>query len=40
MTVKEIYDKIGAMHLRFQDDEDNYVQLVNLLMEYQEQSDQ
>lgn len=40
MTVKEIYDKIGAMHLRFQDEEDNYVQLVNLLMEYQEQSDQ
>lgn len=40
MTVKEIYDKIGAMHLRFQDEEDNYVQLMNLLMEYQEQSDQ
>lgn len=40
MTVKEIYDKIGAMHLRFQDEEDNYVQLMNLLMEYQEHSDQ
>ena len=34
MTDKEIKDKIGAMHLRFLDEEDKYVNLLNLLAEY------
>ena len=34
MTDKEIHDKIGAMHQRFLDQEDKYVDLLNLLAEY------
>ena len=39
MTVKEIHDKIGAMHLRFMDEEEKYVKLLNLLAEYADLSD-
>ncbi len=39
MTEKELVDKIGAMHLRFLDDQENYVEFVNLLMDYSESSD-
>ena len=39
MTEKEISDKIGAMHLRFKDDEKNYAKLFNLLEEYHQLSD-
>ena len=34
MTEKEISDKIGAMHQRFLDHEEQYVELLNLLAEY------
>ena len=34
MTEKEIHDKIGAMHQRFLDHEEQYVELLNLLAEY------
>ncbi len=34
MTNKEIHDKVGAMHQRFLDQEDKYVELLNLLAEY------
>ena len=40
MTEKEIKDKVGALHQRLLDDEENYVKLINLLEEYQELSDQ
>jgi hypothetical protein len=39
MTEKEIHDKIGAMHLRFLDEEDKYVKLLNLLEEYKDVTD-
>jgi hypothetical protein len=39
MTGKEINDKVGAMHLLFQDHEENYVELINHLCEYQELSE-
>ena len=39
MTEKEIHDKIGAMHLRFLDEEDKYVKLLNLLEDYKDVSD-
>ena len=39
MTEKEIQDKIGAMHQRFLDQDDKYVQLLNLLAEYSDLSD-
>ena len=39
MTDKEIKDKIGALHQRLLDDEENYVKLLNLLEEYQELSE-
>ena len=39
MTEKEIKDKIGAMHLLFLDDAENYVELINHLYEYQELSE-
>ena len=39
MTEKEIHDKIGAMHLRFLDQEDEYVKLLNLLADYNDISD-
>ena len=36
MTDKEIHDKLGALHLRLLDDEDNYFKMYNLLEEYRE----
>ena len=39
MTEKEIDDKIGAMHQRFLDQDDKYVQLLNLLAEYSDMTD-
>ena len=38
MTEKEIHDKIGAMHQRFLDQEERYVELLNLLAEYSDMS--
>lgn len=38
MTEKDIHDKIGAMHQRFLDQEDQYVELLNLLAEYSDVS--
>ena len=38
MTEKEIRDKIGAMHQRFLDQEERYVELLNLLAEYSDMS--
>lgn len=39
MTKEELQNKIGAMHFRFLDDQKHYAEFVNLLMDYQEQSD-
>lgn len=39
MTDKELHDKLGAMHLRFLDDQKHYAEFVNLLMEYSDSSD-
>ena len=39
MTEQELQDKIGAMHLRFLDDQEHYVEFVDLLMDYSESSD-
>lgn len=40
MTDKEIQDKLGAMDLRFRDDEENYMKLLKLMEEYSELSSQ
>ena len=34
MTDKELNDKLGAMHLRFLDDEENYARLMEEMMDY------
>lgn len=39
MTDKELHDKFGAMHLRLMDDPEGYAELLNLLFEYSESSD-
>ena len=39
MTEKELQDKIGAMHMRFMDDEEHYAEFANLLIDYSESSD-
>lgn len=39
MTEQELQNKIGAMHLRFFDDQEHYEEFVNLLMCYSESSD-
>lgn len=39
MTEQELQNKIGAMHLRFLDDQEHYEEFVNLLMCYSESSD-
>ena len=39
MTEQELQNKIGAMHLRFLDDQKHYAEFVNLLMDYSESSD-
>ena len=39
MTERELQNKIGAMHLRFLDDQEHYAEFVNLLMYYAESSD-
>ena len=36
MTDKELHDKLGALHLRLLDDEDNYIKMYNLLIDYSE----
>ena len=39
MTERELQNKIGAMHLRFLDDQEHYAEFVNLLIDYSESSD-
>ena len=39
MTEKELQNKLGAMHLRFLDDQKHYAEFVNLLMDYSESSE-
>ena len=39
MTIKDLEDKIGAMHFRFLDDQKHYAEFVNLLVNYAESSD-
>lgn len=39
MTEQELQNKIGAMHLRFLDDQVHYEEFVNVLMCYSESSD-
>ena len=39
MTEKELRNKIGAMHLRLLDDEENYLEFLKLLEDYSELSD-
>lgn len=39
MTEEEIKDKLGALHLRLMDDEENYNIFINLLLDYLELSD-
>ena len=39
MTERELKDKIGAMHLRFLDDEEHYAEFAELLVDYCESSD-
>ena len=38
MTEQELQNKIGAMHLRFLDDQVHYEEFVNVLMCYSESS--
>lgn len=40
MTKKDIADKVGAMHFRFLDDEENYDVLLGLLNDYSDRYDQ